>query len=512
MAFKNSFGTLIQPAVYTPLICFLYFFLRHYSLTYLVGGISILVVFYFLYFSWEKVKQGFLAGAFLSIVAVSLLGLGLWQFLQLQDPGDVDHASYACALWNMAHGRTYYSINDMNFFGNHADYTGLLWIPVHAAMGEFGLKLGKCLCLLIASWLAVRRFWSLGEIACLGAAAILLSPPIASQFFNGFHLEFLAAPVLILALDAYREKKLGRFLVCTFFLAYSKEVFTLAIAGILLVALVERRPWKWLVLPAILCCVQMGVYWFLIVPHFAPKGNNLGPFMPVSAGQVLSLWAHPRTYYYFLNVVLPFLPLMLALPKRYLFLPLPLMAFYACFPDPLFLSMWAHYPFPLAFLCFSGLILFEGAPSPSGKPFGGFSGCAMTDRGEAGKILMACAVTSLLCYPIWRKVFTIPAPDFARVHEVLEIRSLVPDDASILISAPFTSLFASRRNVSDWVYRKRPVEDYDFIVMDGRFTSPFHVEKARQEQDIQDLRRSPNWSLAFMRDDLFLFHNNQSRW
>jgi len=73
-------------------------------------------------------------------------------------------------------------------------------------------------------------------------------PAVASQFFYGFHPELIAAPALVLALDAYRDGKLVRFLFWTFFMAFSKEVFTLAVGGILLVALMERRNWKWILL------------------------------------------------------------------------------------------------------------------------------------------------------------------------------------------------------------------------------------------------------------------------
>jgi hypothetical protein len=95
----------------------------------------------------------------------------------------------------------------------------------------------------------------------VGVAALLISPPIASQFFFGFHPEFMGAPLLVLAMIAYRKRRLNAFLILTAMVSYCKEPFTLAIAGILPVAAVERRDWKWIILPGLLCSAQMKVYW-----------------------------------------------------------------------------------------------------------------------------------------------------------------------------------------------------------------------------------------------------------
>jgi hypothetical protein len=494
-----------HPGWSIPFLAFFYYYTRHYSPSYLAGGSALLGLFCVAYLKWDRVRVGRWGTALFALAMAGLPALGLWQYLQLRDPGDVDHASYACALWNMARGTTYYSINDMDFFGTHADYTGLLWIPVQALAGETGLKIGKGLCLLLAVWLAIRRFRGKGQskIAAWGGAALLLSPPIASQFFNGFHLEFIAAPVLVLAFDAYREERLGRFLACTAFLAYSKEIFTLAIGGILLVALIERRPWKWILWPGLLCCAQMAVYWFVILPRFAPRGNHLAMFMPASPGEILSMWARPENLYYAFHVALPFLPLMLALPRRYLLLPLPLFAFYMAFPDPLFQSLWAHYPFPLAFLCFGGFLLYREPDLDA----------ARTDANPGvGRALMTCALVSLLCYPIWRMVLSVPKHDSARLRDFAVLRTLVPDEASLLINASFTARFAARKEASDWVYRKKPITDFDYILLDAAFTSPSHGSVPQLEEDVRNLKASPDWNLAFENGCLYLFRNRLPAW
>ncbi len=451
--------------------------------------------------------MGKVAFIFMSFSLVILPALGLWQFIHFQDLGDYDHAWYVSALWNMAHGSAYSSMNDSNFFGIHSQYLGLVWVPIEALAGAIGLKIGMYLCILAGSVLAMRRLSGFPEIAGFGIATILLSPPVASQFFNGFHIEFIAIPILVMALDAYREKKLYHFLLCTAALAFSKEVFTLAIGGLLLVALVERRTWKWILLPGLLCCIQMGFYRFAVLPQFTPKGNIMISYLPSSFSQILDQWFSTNTLYFVFHLTLPFLPLMLALPKRYLLIPLPLIMFYLAFPDPVFQSMGSHYSLPLVFLCLSGWILsmddkrIAALRNNTTLPFSGIK------KQVFGKIFFACAVTGILCYPIWRPNFSIPAANFDRVRDVREIRSLVPSKASVIISAPFTSLFAGRKTASEWMKRTAPIQDFDYIILDGTFTQEYHIYRKDLDRNISGLLDSPDWKPVFAKHDLYLFQN-----
>lgn len=512
-------GGLLRPAVLWPLACLLYFYFSYRSKAYLAGGMAALGVFYALYASWQRVRRTPLGLLALSALALGLPALGMWQAFQLQDLGDLDHADYVCAFWNLMHGETRYSINDLDIFGTHANYTCVAWIPVQFLGGEYALKAGKALCLLAAAALFLRRHWEARREASWGAAALLLSPPIASQFFFGFHPEFLAAPLLVLALGAYRDGKLGRFLALTFLLAFTKEVFTLAVGGILLVALLERRPWRWILLPGLLCCAQMALYWFVIRPHFSGGADHLTEtYLPASPGQVLDGWFRVKTLQYVLHVAFPFLPLMLALPRRYLVLPLPLMAFYAAFPNPLFMVQWPNYAFPLAILSAAGLVLTPslriGTDGPEAAPSPGTEGPrAAGSRTHAaatldGRILLSCALLSLLSYPLWREAFSIPRGNLERRGEVVALRARIPDSASVLVHGPIAVHFAARREVQTWDFRKRPMEDFDFVVMEASL--PYWVGRRDElARDIRSLSESPLWIREYGKDSLFLFRRNR---
>ncbi|HKP94466.1 MAG TPA: DUF2079 domain-containing protein [Fibrobacteria bacterium] len=490
-------GAIPRSIYLAPAAGFLYFLIRYRSPAYGAGGAMVLIAFHlFLQGRFRGPhRDGLPLGkAALILAAVALPALGAWQFLQLRDLGDMDQASYSAGLWNIRHGNFRYSIDGNNMFGIHSAYTALLWIPLHWLGGELGIKMGQGACLIAASLLAVRDLRTPRDAAAWGALAILLAPQVASQFFFGFHPEILAAPVLVLALRAYRKENLAFFLFCTAFLAYSKEVFTLAVGGILLVALAERRSWKWILLPGLLCCAQMAVYWFLVMPRFAPEGNLLSFFMPTSPAQILDSWLRPRNLFYLLHASLPFLPLMRVFPKRYLLLPLPLMAFYAAFPDPLFTVMWPNYAFPTAFLCAAGLVL-----DPD----------RLAARPQDGRILAACAVLSLLSYPLWREAFSIPMGNLERAREVDRLSASIPLDAPVVVNGPLLARFAARAEMASWGYRKKPLAHFEYAVIDT--VVPFwQFTSGQRARSADSLAADPAWTVQYAEKGLYVFRRKDA--
>lgn len=498
MSPNASSGAFRRLSVLLPLLACGYFFSRHGSLGYLAGGAAVLSGCWVLQARWTRWGPGPAGLLLFAAAALALPALGAWQFLRQDDVGDIDHASYAHALWNLGQGRLDFAFSGRNLFGIHSQYTLPFWLPAQWLGGSLGLKLAQAICLLIAVFLAIRRFHPFaagGGQAWWGALALLLCPPIASQFVFGFHPELLAAPMLILSLEAYRDGRLGRFLLWTALMAYTKETFTLATAGILILALLERRTWRWWLLPGLLCTAQMALYWIVVLPRFAPEGNHLGHFMPASPLHALSLWFRGQNLLYVLHVFLPVLPLALASPKRYLVLPLPLMAFYAAFPDPLFVQMWPNYAFPVALLAAAGLILPQGlrlAADPVPAPSGG--GSHRAAPALDGRVLAACAAISLLSYPLWRDVLFVPrGPAFAA--EVRDLRDRVPAGAKVLLNGHFAAPFAEREVVDLWGWRDRgkPLERYDFILIDSAYGPGWLVSRRDLDSGIAYLQASPEW-------------------
>lgn len=466
------------PEILLPLAPYLYFSFRYQSLAYMAGGVVLYAAFLLALRPWRGRSPTRLPLGTLILAALALVlpALSLLQFHRLMDPGDVDHSCYACALWNLRHGETRYSVAGMDIFGSHANYTLVLWMPVQIAFGEFGLKAGKILCLLGAAWLLFRGHGTEDrDNAALGAAALLLSPPILSQFFYGFHPEFLAAPILVLVLQAYRERNLAGFLAGTAFLAYTKETLTLATAGILLLALAERRPWRWILAPGLLCVAQMAVYWFVIVPASTGGGNHMQGYLP-AWHQVPAAMARSGNLAYLLHLFLAFLPLLFRLPRRYLLLPLPLTLFYTLFPDPSFRDVGRHYAFPIALLAAGGLVLHS-------RP----------GRGTLLSFLLA----SILCYPLGRPRLDFLGEDGRRASAVADFHAALPAEASVLVHGPFVARFAARKEVGNWVYRYRPFASYDYFLADSRFVPEWMPEaRERLARDLDSLSASPDWMVV----------------
>ncbi len=489
--------------VLIPLLGFLYFLILHHSPKYFLGGGLLLATYYFLWFS--KLGQRFQPNSqtILTLVAIALPILGAWQYLQMADLGDIDQSFYSMALWNLRHGNIHFTFDSWTMFGIHSQYTAPLWIPVHWFFGDLGIKLGQGAVLIVAALLSVRCIRDVPQTAAWGALAIVMSPQIASQFFYGFHPEHIGAPVLVLALHAYRNKKLIPFLLCTLFLVYSKEAFAMAIGGILLLALVERRSWKWIFLPGILCCVLLSIYWWVVLPYFAPKGNMLSNLMPVSLNQIVENWLRFRNVTYVFQASLPFLPLLIVLPKRYLLLPIPIIVFYTAFPDTFYLSLWANYAFPTATLFTAGLVLEPGLQFSKQSDKNTEAAVSIDSR-----ILIACAVTALLCYPLWREPFSIPIGHLERSRAVDKLNSMVPLDAPILVNGPFLSRFSARKEISTWGYRKKPMTYFDYAVID--VVLPFWLFTSEQrKQSLDSLERDPAWTKEYGQDGLYMFHRRR---
>ncbi|MBW8887820.1 MAG: DUF2079 domain-containing protein [Fibrobacteres bacterium] len=480
-----------DPAALTPAGCYAYFLIKYHSPAYAAVGLLALAAFYFLYLRWDRMSRPWMGPLALAATSAGLLGLGYWQFAQFADQGDLDQSHYANYLWNIAHGNLHYAYHGMNMWAVHAQYSSVLWIPVLLWIGPVGLKLGQGFCLVAAALLAARRHRSRPDFAAWAAAALLLTPAVASQFFYGFHPEFIATPVLVLALGAYREEKLGRFLACALFLACSKEVFTLAVGGILLLAWMERRCWKWILLPGLICAAVMGLYWFIIVPAFAPEGNQLGYLMPASMGSLLgNLW-RPHTTAYFLHLYGPMLPLLIHMPRRYLILPVPLMLFYAVFPDPAFMMMWVCYAFPLVFLAAAGLVLEKDAA-----------------QRVPTRALATWACAALLSYPLWRESFSLPRPNPAR-EAVAHLETVIPESAAVVVNGPFTARFTARARAEAFGWNHRPLEAYDYAILDTAFKPDWLVNADSLSQTAARLSASPAWSREYSQGGVLLFHRTR---
>ena len=90
-----------------------------------------------------------------------------------------------------------------------------------------------------------------------------------------------------------------------------------------------------------------------------------------------------------------------------------------------------------------------------------------------------------------------------------DIRSRIPEGVPVVVNGGFTTRFAARKEIVVWGWRdrSRPLEEYGYVVLDGRFVPEWLVDKARLARDIAELGASPAWSTEYARDSLYLFRH-----
>ncbi len=231
----------------------------------------------------------------------------------------MDLAYFAQAAWNGAHGRFFaFSIHPGTTLGDHAEWLlaplGLVYAVIPHPLTLVFLQAAAIAASAFVLWRIARR--SLPPSWALGAAvAFLLLPSAAGMALFEFHVLVFALPLLLLAADAYLEKRLGRFALFLGLALLVREDVALPVFCFGLVALVERRPWKWVMLPTV-----FATAWFAamlqVIRRFSIGGDYkffayygwLWPFDPGALAQHL--------------LTLPQLEFLVALLMPLLFLPL----------------------------------------------------------------------------------------------------------------------------------------------------------------------------------------------
>lgn len=186
------------------------------------------------------------------------------------DWGDI---SYYLSSFRSSHGWLpgENAISGRLFLAQHSE----IWcLPVgwlfRLAPGPYLVQAAQACCVL-AAWAIVRSWikrmmreeaWA--EWLAFGFA---LSPCLIAPLLKGFHGAATALPFLALAATAYHDRRWRVFLPALVGLMLAKEVFALTALCLGGLALLQRRPWHWIVIP-----VSLGLayglflrFWFF--PH-----------------------------------------------------------------------------------------------------------------------------------------------------------------------------------------------------------------------------------------------------
>lgn len=197
----------------------------------------------------------------------------------------IDLAYFSQVFWNMANGQFFQqSIHPHLTLGDHAELVMPLLLPLYALWQDPRmLLLLQQVALALCAWplyrLAERRFQARQVTGIWGQAGPLLvalawlaNPAVAYIGLFEFHILPFALLPLFFALLEYDRGRFRPFLVWLVLAMLCREDVPLVVAAIGLLAWIEKKPWKWRLVPPLIAAAWfVGAMW--LISRFAPDGS-----------------------------------------------------------------------------------------------------------------------------------------------------------------------------------------------------------------------------------------------
>jgi len=112
-----------------------------------------------------------------------------------------------------------------------------------------------------------RRLFS-PSLSALAGVTFLFVPTVLFQSTFDLAIFSISAFFLLFVFDSYVAGDLRRFVLCSALALCVREDLVLVIAGLALLAVIQRRDKWWVIFPAVLSVVWAGISWKLVMPHF----------------------------------------------------------------------------------------------------------------------------------------------------------------------------------------------------------------------------------------------------
>ncbi len=216
-----------------------------------------------------------LAAAMIVFIVLSWSG----QYAKYQSLGynGLDLAIYDQVFSESAHGRLFnFTIHPHSYLGDHVELLVIGLLPVYwLFQSPLTLLFLQSLALGLSAWplflfcrRRLNRGWSLGI-----SLAYLISPFVWSTNFYEFHLLPLAIPLLLAAWLAYDRRQFIWFLIWLGLALMAREDVALVVFGFGLLAWLDRRPWRWRLIPML-----VSGLWFIAALKIAALSGNLGSY------------------------------------------------------------------------------------------------------------------------------------------------------------------------------------------------------------------------------------------
>lgn len=205
-----------------------------------------------------------------------ILTIGIWKIWSYAYNG-LDLAIYRQVAANSIRGDLFQmTIHPHSYLGDHFEILFALILPLYAAF-QHPMTLVAVQAAAIA--LAVfplasiaKRFvgtpWHL-----LFAVGFLANPAVQNMALYEFHMLPFAMPILSFAILAYLEKRYVRFMLLLLLALTVREDVSFVIVGFGLLALIQRRPIQWSIVP-----IMLGGAWFFGALKIVSLLNGYGHY------------------------------------------------------------------------------------------------------------------------------------------------------------------------------------------------------------------------------------------
>lgn len=302
-------------------------------------------------------KYSLVIGLIIYIIFISLI---CWFKYSQFGYNALDLAIYNNAFFNATlHGNFWSSIQGHHYFADHFEPLLYLFLPLYW-LWKSPLNLLILQSIIIASIALpiykISTLWFNKKIAILLALVWLINPLAWNINLYEWHLLPLAIPLLLMAFYFYEKKSFWSYILFIFIALLVREDVAVAVFGFFLLALYEKRLWRWWLTPFMLS----GGY-FLIANYFIHFWQDSGSRFQVYYQWLIesSLW---KIFLHFfaignfemvLGLLLAFIFLPLFAKKYLLLLAGPLAQFLLGEPGGSNLIVDTHY----ASLFIPGLII-----------------------------------------------------------------------------------------------------------------------------------------------------------
>ncbi|MCX6357522.1 MAG: DUF2079 domain-containing protein [Candidatus Aureabacteria bacterium] len=431
----------------------------------------------------------------------------------------LDMGIFMQSFWTATRGELFRNTHEIypvgSRFGKHFAPFMFLILPAYAIVPHAGTLIVVNSLFLGLIGPAVHRLARRGlggyGALCFGLAA-LMYPALSYQARDPYYDMHYAPLLLLLALIAYRAKRLGLFCLCILFSCGVREDIALTVAIFGVIALIQRMPWRWVLLPFLI-----GFGWFMlascvIVPAFGPgtisifyKGMGHSPLE-----MLRTLIADPVGYMqgfsslgYFKLLYLMVIPLGFIFPFLGIEIvgALPALVVIGLSSAENTRSIYGYYYLPCVPFLFAGAISGVGALSRR-----------LTARhGTRELSAAACTLIFFFALAVWVRgpLAETIASDMTRPYnavsgpgynEVLrEVIGLIPPDAPVFVPRTIKPHLAHRMFVSAVI-----PYDAEYLVVDSYSEDPF-VIGVQRDPFIQGLERNPRYMKLFDRHGVRLY-------